>query len=133
MIKETLRASWLLLTAVWATCMMPRLVRESEGRQWRQAAALSLGAYNVAHIGFNCLHQACTRALLVAGIGVPVPVFYDLRAEAGGGEGGGEGGGGEGGGGEGGGGGGGGGLHQADTPPVSQQTCPESRHPRRQS
>ena len=45
----------------------------------------------------------------------------------------GDGGGGEGEGGEGGGGGGGGGLHQADTPPVSQQTCPESRHPRRQS
>ena len=79
MIKETLRATWLTLVGVGFLCMMPRLVWESEGRRFWVAAVLSLCAYNLAVIAFNAVHQLMTRALLGAGIGVPVPVFDDLR------------------------------------------------------
>jgi len=82
MIKETLRAAWLTFFCVGLLCMMPRLVWDSGSSHFRLAAAISLCAYNVAVIGFNSAHQICTRALLHAGVGVPMPVFDDLRSSS---------------------------------------------------
>jgi hypothetical protein len=82
MIKETFRAAWITIFGVGLVCVMPRLVWESEGRRFKLAAFLSFWAYNLASMCFNMTSQLCTRALLRAGVGIPMPVFHDERTQS---------------------------------------------------
>lgn len=77
MVKETLRAIIVGGLSAFSLGMMPRLVWDT--RYLRLACILSLSAHGLCSMIFNISHQLVVRALLRAGLGVPVLLFEDLR------------------------------------------------------
>lgn len=79
MVKETLRAVIAGGLSVCTLAMMPRLVWDT--RRLRLACLLSLTVYGLTSCIFNVSNQIVVRSLLRLGVGVPVPVFQDLREQ----------------------------------------------------
>jgi len=77
MVKETMRAVVAGGICIASIAMMPRLVWDTG--YLGLACALSLSMYGIMSVIFNVSHQLVVRALLRSGIGVPVPLFEDLR------------------------------------------------------
>lgn len=77
MVKETMRAVVAGGICIGTIAMMPRLVWDTG--YLGLACALSMSMYGIMSVIFNVSHQLVVRALLRSGIGVPVPLFEDLR------------------------------------------------------
>jgi len=77
MVKETVRAIIVGGLSAGTLGMMPRLVWDT--KYLRLACILSLCVHGLCSMIFNISHQLVVRALLRAGLGVPVPLFEDLR------------------------------------------------------
>ena len=76
-VKEACRGCIVGALTVGALSLTPRLVGLTS--RFKLASLLTLTVFGASNLLFNLAHQAFVRAMVASGMGVPVPIFRDLR------------------------------------------------------